>query len=105
MSELFVKIKDKQRGPYSSKELRELVHNGDFGAHDYVYDNDRQQWVRAGQSEHIQSLFEKSSLPEHQRTVFAVGGGKGGVGKTSLTASIGIALAALGYEVVIVDAD
>ncbi|OGB99070.1 hypothetical protein A2V82_11115 [candidate division KSB1 bacterium RBG_16_48_16] len=105
MSELFVKIKDKQRGPYSSKELRELVHNGDFGAHDYVYDNDRQQWVRAGQSEHIQSLFEKSFIPEHQRTVFAVGGGKGGVGKTSLTASIGIALAALGYEVVIVDAD
>jgi flagellar biosynthesis protein FlhG len=37
--------------------------------------------------------------------VFAIGGGKGGVGKTVLSASIGIGLAALGHRVIIVDAD
>ena len=39
------------------------------------------------------------------RKIFAVGGGKGGVGKTAITAAIGIALARRGTRVVVVDAD
>ena len=36
---------------------------------------------------------------------WAIGGGKGGVGKTMVTANMGIALAARGKKVVLVDAD
>ncbi len=43
-------------------------------------------------------------LPLHKK-VIAVAGGKGGVGKTVLTASMGIALAKLDYKTVIIDVD
>src|SRR5713226_2479535 len=39
------------------------------------------------------------------RRIIAVGGGKGGIGKTLLTANLGIALAQRGFKVVLVDAD
>src|SRR5260221_11170830 len=39
------------------------------------------------------------------RRVIAVGGGKGGIGKTLVTANLGIALAQRGCKVVLVDAD
>jgi flagellar biosynthesis protein FlhG len=39
------------------------------------------------------------------RRIIAVGGGKGGIGKTLLTANLGIALAKRGCRVVVVDAD
>lgn len=37
--------------------------------------------------------------------VFAIAGGKGGVGKTAVTVNVGIALQELGYDVAAVDAD
>ena len=37
--------------------------------------------------------------------VFAIVSGKGGVGKTTLTGNLGIALAELGYSVLLIDAD
>jgi len=37
--------------------------------------------------------------------VIAVGGGKGGIGKTLLSANLGVHLASRGYRVVMVDAD
>lgn len=40
-----------------------------------------------------------------QKTIWSVGGGKGGVGKSVTTANIGCALAAHGKEVILVDAD
>ncbi len=42
---------------------------------------------------------------QYNNTIFAVASGKGGVGKTSLTASIGVGLAATGKNVILVDAD
>jgi len=46
------------------------------------------------------------SLPPLQpKKIFAIGGGKGGVGKTALTAAMGIALAEAGKSTVVVDAD
>jgi len=38
-------------------------------------------------------------------TVWAVGGGKGGVGKSVIAANLGVALARLGHQVVLFDAD
>src|SRR6185436_2717846 len=40
-----------------------------------------------------------------QRQIWSVGGGKGGIGKSLLTASLGWQLAQLGKRVVLVDAD
>lgn len=47
------------------------------------------------------SAMQKSDWPQ----IFAVGGGKGGVGKTVVTLALGISLANLGKKVVLVDAD
>jgi len=38
-------------------------------------------------------------------TVYAIAGGKGGVGKTTVTANVGIALQQAGYDVAAIDAD
>src|SRR5688572_29976052 len=43
--------------------------------------------------------------PRPERQIWSVGGGKGGIGKSLLTASLGWQLAQLGKRVVMVDAD
>jgi flagellar biosynthesis protein FlhG len=45
------------------------------------------------------------SEPRPERQIWSVGGGKGGIGKSLLTASLGWQLALLGKRVVLVDAD
>ena len=45
-------------------------------------------------------------LPEEtNKKVWTFAGGKGGTGKTAITANIGVALATMGYRVILVDAD
>jgi flagellar biosynthesis protein FlhG len=44
-------------------------------------------------------------IPRTRRQIWSVGGGKGGIGKSLLTASLGWQLARLGKRVVLVDAD
>jgi flagellar biosynthesis protein FlhG len=43
--------------------------------------------------------------PERHRRIIAIGGGKGGVGKSLLAANLGIYLAQLGKRVILIDAD
>ena len=105
MSEVFVKIKDRQLGPLNTKEIRNLVVNGEFTQEDLVYHEDMQEWVEAGEVDEFRGLFHRQEARTRQKTVYAIGGGKGGVGKTVLTASLGIGLASFDNEVVIVDAD
>ncbi len=51
-------------------------------------------------------VVSSDQKPEQlQKTIWSVAGGKGGTGKTVLTANLGIGLAVLGYEVVLIDAD
>jgi len=40
-----------------------------------------------------------------QKTIWPIAGGKGGTGKSTLTANIGVGLALLGYKVILVDGD
>ena len=40
-----------------------------------------------------------------EKKVWTFAGGKGGTGKTAMTANIGIALATMGYRIILVDAD
>lgn len=105
MSSMFVKVKQKQYGPFSSSELKNLVSAGKFSAQDMVYHEGEDQWVKADKVEDLKGLFAGAVEQERQKKVYAIGGGKGGVGKTVLAASLGIGLAALDQEVVIVDAD
>ncbi len=49
--------------------------------------------------------FSRASLGAREARVVAVGGGKGGIGKTLLTANLGICFARSGMKVVLVDAD
>ena len=44
-------------------------------------------------------------MPRTRRQIWSVGGGKGGIGKSLLTASLGWQLARMGKRVVLVDAD
>jgi Mrp family chromosome partitioning ATPase len=48
-------------------------------------------------------MFESSGV--RARRVIAVGGGRGGVGKTLLTVNLGVYFAQLGREVVVCDTD
>ncbi len=105
MSDLFVRIADKQSRSYSISELHKLAVNGEFNQNDLVFSEDSQEWVKAATVSELERVFQPQDKPAPKRTVYAVGGGKGGVGKTVLTASLGIGLAALGNQVVIVDAD
>src|SRR5437016_1489224 len=43
-------------------------------------------------------------MAPHEPQVVAIGGGKGGIGKSLLTANLGIFLATLGKKVIVVDA-
>ncbi len=48
---------------------------------------------------------EAHPTPQDMKSIWAIGGGKGGTGKSFMTASLGIQLAQLGRRTVIVDAD
>jgi flagellar biosynthesis protein FlhG len=63
----------------------------------------------ADQAARLRQLFGKqgvaSSTPREGTRVLAVSGGKGGVGKTNVTANLAIAFAAMGLKVAVLDAD
>lgn len=105
MAELFVKLANQQAKPYTLPELRKMASNGMFEQDDLVFNEDSQEWVKAATVSELDPLFHASPASQERQIVYAVGGGKGGVGKTVLTASLGIGLASLGHQVVIVDAD
>jgi flagellar biosynthesis protein FlhG len=49
---------------------------------------------------------DNKTVPEFaKRRIVAVGGGKGGIGKSLITSSLGISLARRGFRVVVIDAD
>ncbi|MFA6472565.1 MAG: P-loop NTPase, partial [Candidatus Latescibacterota bacterium] len=52
-------------------------------------------------SQDIISILQENNA----KNVWTFAGGKGGTGKTAITANIGVALATMGYRVILVDAD
>lgn len=105
MNNVFVRINEKQFGPLSQPELKRLVKKGQFRTTDLVWNEAEDNWFEAGKIEEIKSIFNLEAPAISEKRIIAVGGGKGGVGKTVITASLGIGLAALGYDVILVDAD
>lgn len=58
-----------------------------------------------GENNPLNSEFQKHLTPQGNQKVWAVGGGKGGVGKSLVTANLSICLALMGYKVVAIDLD
>ncbi len=104
---LFIKVKGRPYGQLSMAELENLVKQGSFGKDDLVWDEDSSDWVRAEETSGLREFFYSTNgrNGHHQAEVYAIASGKGGVGKSVLTSSLGIALAAMGDEVILVDAD
>ncbi|MCL4708239.1 P-loop NTPase [bacterium] len=107
MTGLFVKMRDKQASRVSLEELTVLVRQGSFGKDDQVWNEELSDWVRAEDTPELRDFFYRKEgrgeLPKAK--IYAIASGKGGVGKTVLTSSLGIALASMGEKVMLVDAD
>jgi flagellar biosynthesis protein FlhG len=107
--------------------LKEMAREGKFAeSHLVWYLRDGQwQWVEAKSVVEFAQMFravEREAIVEagieakeirrsvetgarRPTTVVAFGGGKGGIGKTSLTVGLGLCLAAMGTSVILVDGD
>ncbi|MBC6948444.1 hypothetical protein DWB58_10985, partial [candidate division KSB1 bacterium] len=100
-------MRDKQASRVSLEELTVLVRQGSFGKDDQVWNEDLSDWVRAEDTPELRDFFYRKEgrgeLPKAK--IYAIASGKGGVGKTVLTSSLGIALASMGEKVMLVDAD
>jgi flagellar biosynthesis protein FlhG len=114
-------------GPFSLEQLKERAKLGSFTAASLVWYPllGKWQWAEARQILEFAELFRaienefiqaaKLDAREIRRevaeglrrptTVIAVGGGKGGIGKTSLTVGLGLCLTAMGQSVILVDCD
>jgi flagellar biosynthesis protein FlhG len=53
----------------------------------------------------IQSLFRPEEPTKRKKQIWAIGGGKGGVGKSLVSANVSICLALMGHKVVTIDLD
>jgi len=114
-------------GPYTIEQLRDMAREGIFTPDSQVWYPllGKWQWVEAKRiaefidlfcAAEIESLNAAASEAREIRnevaagmrrptTIIAVGGGKGGIGKTSLTAGLGLCLAAMEQSVILVDCD
>ena len=114
-------------GPFSTEELKDMARQGMFTSAHFVWHfrDCKWQWVEADSIAEFIQLFrsvEREAVEEAKAeatkirvtietgmsrpsTIVAFGGGKGGVGKTSLAAGLGLCLASAGKSVIIVDGD
>ena len=102
-SAVFLKVQGTQVGPLSPNEFKQMVRQKKVKPDDLIWDEQQEQWSPLTESDLIRDLLLKPEAAE--RVLLAVGGGKGGVGKTVITSSLGVALAGMGKKVVIVDTD
>jgi flagellar biosynthesis protein FlhG len=73
------------------------INRNEFGAAENVEDNQKR--------EELQMKPEASGTKMTDKTIIAVGGAKGGVGKSALAANLAVGLALLGQRVVLADLD
>lgn len=125
----YVRIKGSDFGPVERQELALWASEGRFSPDDQVWYHrlGHWDWVAAGHIAEFQDLFTDlvqehtevtQALAEAQRIkkedeaagrtstrLLAVGGGKGGTGKTCFSTAVAISLASLDRSVVLVDCD
>src|SRR3989344_2793977 len=49
--------------------------------------------------------LSRHSIPKRARGIWAIGGGKGGVGKSLISSSLAVSLARFGFRVIAIDLD
>jgi len=120
----YVKNVHGERGPYGLADLHEHYKKGTFSPEDllWVYHHSGWDWVAAKNVVEVASVFSQSehkdikeglvpewnSPPTHEyleNKIWAVAGGKGGVGKSLLASSLAMGLTMLGRRVVLIDLD
>jgi flagellar biosynthesis protein FlhG len=97
-------LRDKQQDEKSDSScISEL----NVAAESSVSANDHQQKPQSGvkPSQDIASVNEVSAKRDLRKTIIAVGGSKGGVGKSVISANLAVGLALLGQQVVLADLD
>jgi flagellar biosynthesis protein FlhG len=102
---LYIRTGKKQYGPINLADFRRLVRNGKITADDFVFHAYQNSWVKLGEVEKFSAIFAENGVCRKASRVVAVGGGKGGVGKTAIISSMAYELSTLGKKVIIVDAD
>jgi flagellar biosynthesis protein FlhG len=100
---IFLKVKGAQVGPLTPDELQEWISKRKIRPEDLIWDEDSDEWIPLTESELVRDFLVHPDM--YERVVLAVGSGKGGVGKTALVVSMGVALASMGKKVILVDAD
>ena len=116
-----------KQGPFTLDQLQEMARLGTFTPASLVWYplQGKWQWVEARKIIEFVKLFRaieneainaakleareiRREVAEGKRpptTIIAVGGGKGGIGKTSLTVGLGLCLAVMKYSVILADCD
>ncbi|MBN2413796.1 P-loop NTPase [candidate division KSB1 bacterium] len=105
MDKIYIKTPQFQYGPLSPEDAKRLIQDGVSTAQDLIWDVKDNTWTRLGNYERFRPYFEELQSKKKRAKVVAFASGKGGVGKTALTASMAIELGKLGKKVVVVDAD
>ena len=105
MTSFFVRSGRGTQGPIPLDVLRRMAREGSLKPQDQVWSDEGGEWVQAIDVDAVRRLFSVDARPTFQRRVIAVASGKGGVGKTVVSASLASGLAVLGYKVVLVEAD
>ncbi len=102
----FIKLHGEQQ-LVSHRRLKELVKNGSFSSENFIWKEETNKWVSAREVEQLNELFDPkiSDVDQSERKIYAVASGKGGVGKSTLTASLAVGMASFGKDVILVDAN
>jgi len=106
MDNFFFKVGEKEFGSVSLPKLKTLIREGSFSKNDYLWSAELDEWVMAEYVVELKETFRKRRKTDAPKTnIFAIASGKGGVGKTVLSCSIGVGLASMGQEIILVDGD
>lgn len=106
MDDYYIKIEDKEFGPVTYDDLKDLAREGSFSGDDLVRPESQSDWQEARKLEAFASLFNiGNGNGRHPAILYAIASGKGGVGKSVLTASLGVGFATMGSKIILVDGD
>ncbi len=105
MEQIYIRTAQRLLGPLKDSEFKRLIRNGQISLQDQIWHFYQNVWVKLEQIEKIRRFFEEELRRTKAGQIIAVGGSKGGVGKTSLVAAMALELSKKGKSVIAVDAD
>ena len=105
MNAIYIRTSKQQFGPLKRAEFCRFVRNGLISAEDLFWDYQSNTWEKLEKNQVFNKLVSSHRYVNKAGKIIAIASGKGGVGKTALTASLAIELANINHKVIIVDAD